>query len=87
MIITVITKLKYWEGNLVERVKPSSLCTMLEICTSEDMNGHIQTSHIPEGDELYFFVATVSRTRNKDKRELKVYYVQTLPTNHMQQQN
>jgi hypothetical protein len=51
------------------------------------MNGHIQTLHILEGDELYFSAATVSRTRNKDMQELKVYYAQTLPTSHMQQQN
>lgn len=54
---------------------------------SADMNGHIQTSHIPEGDEFFFFDATASRTRHKDMRELKVCCELTLPTNHMPKQS
>jgi hypothetical protein len=52
-----------------------------------DMNGHIQTSRIPEGGEFFFFDATASRTRHKDMQQLKVCCEQTLPTNHMQKQS
>lgn len=51
------------------------------------MNGHIQTSHSPEGGGFYAYVATVSKSMRKDMQEYRVCCALILPTNDMQPPN
>lgn len=67
--------------------KPSFLCIKHVNGRTVSKNDHTRTSHIPEGDELFFSSSTVSKTKRKDMQGQRVCYVLNPPTNHMLQLN